>query len=1419
MSEHGNSFLHSPDSRIPDSAVDNDDPSVLDEGAMGRKLLDIESSFIPDQSYQHHSRHAPISSFNDRMRSRNNSVSSAPSPSKSNRVQSSPARSSVLSTARPSHPGPASDLPQHSHSGHVSGATSAQGDSFQHDTSSTAESRGTYPWDPSLHFHQAETVNVSSPAAAAAERNHARASSAHKLLQPSFGDSQESQMHASQEALFDDHNDESFGISEASRLSIDVRDHDHHEHGPERNGTGEASDQANRQVDGLDGVESSSKKLRPEHLTKRQSSYRSSTSSWLSRNPASDDVQSVAETYESGGATPGPKRSHDLSRIPSLGSIASSISNTESALGAQPQPPPQQHYHHRNGVESTTPAGPGQTTLAPVVEERSSDLGSPTTPAVRAKASSVVPTNTVLNQHVKPADSIRRDYRPADEPRPSSTQDSSPFFGRTRGNLTLKEQNSKIDKLSKENFDLKLKIHYLTQALQDRSDEGVKDLVTRNAQLQTDVIKEKKEAQSMKKRVKELERMIGFRQGPSTTPSRYDESEGESSGDFHQNQFEEELGYLRDRIQYLEKENDKLNQDSVTREFERRRLAEQLRDLTTASTSKQEDLLKDLLDAESVKREQAEQQMKSLRAEVMKLRSRSPVRLRRQPSIDPLSPSTKLRAAQAVSSDDAGSLGGTTLVEQLRQENMDLKRDLGAQTSMLTSRNRERERLQDEIETLKLMYRRGEGPKSLAGDSILDRSVSRQNLHRPTSRGGASSRLSGLSDNDRERYEATEAALRDENSFLRMRNQDLQKDLDYLTDGAEHIEALRAERDEAVRLGDEDRDFAATAIDNLEVQLEEKTAEVDHLANELADKERETEALQHEIRDISESLNRVVDDAENAQSLTQGLQVDLANATGEIEALEQSLRDAVADKERLEVQAESSQSEIAFLRDEQESDKIRISDLESALRHAKNAAASDKEKAGNLDTVKEELSLARDEARTLRREMESVQAEGATHRDKFVSFETKLRETTGNFEGNDASLLSNIAYMKEDLEHLTKELHKRTHQLEVREAELDDVAYQLQARETELRTHQQASRQFKDALDRERRDRATDQEAHAQAMTSLKGRSVGHADSSIRPTPETARAIADRNNLILNAFDRLAALCGTDWAKRNNIKSLDIHDISESLAAVDEPLDLAIQAIEKTLSSFRARVRNTERDIYRDFASVEAALNSRSRRLETLEKQVKSRGGGTSFDATNAEIQRLKKENKSLHRELQFLKDGAFALPGLPAPSEDLQAAAMAAQAVERERHGSKPNADGPSSPRRASTMSALSQDADTTALVRTSRSNQVAHIDGSYDHGASSQGEMPSSETRWLLRLQELERRLKNEREGRLLDRSGARKRLEEGEREKADLRKELDRMRGLEATGAMIGRPESMSQSMLSAPSPRSPSSSSWAAGNARA
>jgi hypothetical protein len=77
------------------------------------------------------------------------------------------------------------------------------------------------------------------------------------------------------------------------------------------------------------------------------------------------------------------------------------------------------------------------------------------------------------------------------------------------------------------------------------------------------------------------------------------------------------------------------------------------------------------------------------------------------------------------------------------------------------------------------------------------------------------------------------------------------------------------------------------------------------------------------------------------------------------------------------------------------------------------------------------------------------------------------------------------------------------------------------------------------------------------------------------------------------------------------------------------------------------------------------------------------------------------------------------------------------------------------------------------------SSSTATASRDGSLSDVNIVQGTGGPGQEKWIHRLRELERRLKAEREARLLDRSGMRKRLEERDAVNEELREELRRER----------------------------------------
>ena len=317
--------------------------------------------------------------------------------------------------------------------------------------------------------------------------------------------------------------------------------------------------------------ESSQSPRRPPYVRTRAASQRSSRSSYTNNSlEASSDLTLGADF----GIQPSGPSAHtgstmssrptDFSRSVSLGSIASGIS----ALG-----------------ESEGKVIKGETQLHTLTEEVAGrgvqEATVPQTPGHLIRDMST-PTDTVIAQHVKdiqvPA-TLAREYQ-SRQRQPSPDKKGSlnnPAANRNSKNLTLKEQSSTIDRLVKENFDLKLKITFLDEALNRRSDEGVKAMISENVDLRTAKFKSAKEMRELKRSIRDLERKLKEKTEELVAKSAsLSDDKGEDQKPnmeaFHE--FEDEVLYLRERVTTYEKDIESMRNDTLGQETERKRFAD-----------------------------------------------------------------------------------------------------------------------------------------------------------------------------------------------------------------------------------------------------------------------------------------------------------------------------------------------------------------------------------------------------------------------------------------------------------------------------------------------------------------------------------------------------------------------------------------------------------------------------------------------------------------------------------------------------------------------------------------------------------------------------------------------------------------------------------------------------------------------------
>lgn len=343
----------------------------------------------------------------------------------------------------------------------------------------------------------------------------------------------------------------------------------------------------------------------------------------------------------------------------------------------------------------------------------------------------------------------------------------------------------------------------------------------------------------------------------------------------------------------------------------------------------------------------------------------------------------------------------------------------------------------------------------------------------------------------------------------------------------------------------------------------------------------------------------------------------------------------------------------------------------------------------------------------------------------------------------------------------------------------------LKNRDALLESHGLESKKLSELLDRERQTRRADKAQHEQWQRTHQhtSRTVSQKDTRITELETSRQAerrkvaqleqqfkdqLTERNNLLLTLWNRISAMCGADWQHQNTLVNNHVPTVevvASMLPSFSKTLLHAVKTVEGMLQGFKGRVRTIERDLWKEYQTLETNLESRIKKLDRLEATVQSQRVAGTFTAA-PEIAKLRGENRLLKSEIAVLQN------------KEMHARASSRPASNNFIGGSH----GPSTPATAQPSPTLMRHHSSSAVEALERASLgVSQHNSSATAALIGHSSTPiePSQQRWIHRLRELERRLKAEREARLLDRSGARKRLEEGMAENERLKQELERER----------------------------------------
>lgn len=803
--------------------------------------------------------------------------------------------------------------------------------------------------------------------------------------------------------------------------------------------------------------------------------------------------------------------------------------------------------------------------------------------------------------------------------------------------LSLREQESVIDKIEKENFGLKLKIHFLEEALRKAGPGFSEAALKENTELKVDKVTMQKELQRYKK---------------------------------HLTSAEKDLETYRAQLTEMQ-ELAKRKQGSHDHSAELDRLRRDLEDKEADLEDLQHQLHSDQKNLDQVERLQDE--IGDLEAE---LREKERLISEREDELDNLK--SKVRQADEQGHNEA---------DTLRDEIDDLQADLREKDRVINEHEDNLEDLQSRVQQAEDKAKNAQirmielEEKAQASDKLKEAREIVEDLEANTR--DLERQVNDMKDRledalaEKDRAEADLEELQEEMANKSVVTKGLPRQLE----------------EKVMRLQDE-VELARHDYDSLEQQFNTKQKEADDLKFKLKESRQERDSSESQRRslatkfeELQAEFNSRGDEKNLLQSRHDALTAESASLQRDVARLQKAMLDLKDELGRERQHALDVERDVR-LQYKAEIDKLNneISDLQAEVREKENLYDNDIEK---WETERHNLESERDRAEErvlgLQKTIEKLRdAEGSLN-NKESKLQQALQSETERHQNEEAVLSRQIGDLQEDLssrQHMLEDLRNELSAVrdELRQAQLDK-----QAESNKVESLEDEVDVLQATIDEESDKSAREIEKLTRECDDLRQqlRELRRASESVRTTTDASRQTADLNAKALERLEKQVdeyrlGLSKATQEKRSSDRECDdlrqqlkeLRRLTESAkASTDASREAAeynartMERLESQVSEYKSnllKAQREKRDLQDQLSKVKLDLHSVSSRLAETEaerdeidaelQRAKLQDNDTfqidqeriNLRGTKArlenEIRRLKEENKSLAEQRDSLE-------------------------------------------------------------------------------------------------------------------------------------------------------------------------------------